>query len=65
MRQVERGLIPPPGEVREQLARNYGQARLLRRLLKLSEDAAVEINQRCRDEGRSRIEGVWPGRTAK
>jgi hypothetical protein len=34
------GLIPPPSVVREKLSRNYHQADLLRRLLKLSLAAA-------------------------
>jgi hypothetical protein len=38
----ERGLIPHPSVIREQLARNYEEARLLRRQLRISEDAAVE-----------------------
>ncbi len=42
----ECGLIPPPPVVRAVLARNYEQARLLRRLLKLSEDAAIERSKR-------------------
>jgi hypothetical protein len=46
MEQRQCGLIPPPTVVREELARNYEQARWLRRLLKLSEDAAVESHRR-------------------
>jgi hypothetical protein len=42
----ELGLIPLPTVVRGELSRNYEQARLLRRLLKLSEDAAVKDHQR-------------------
>jgi hypothetical protein len=43
-------LIPPPAVVREKLARNYEEAGLLRRLLKLAEDAA-EKNDRRKDVG--------------
>jgi|GEM_PF-6668265 len=39
-------LIPPHTVVRAELARNYENARLLRRLLKLSEDAAIERSKR-------------------
>jgi hypothetical protein len=39
-------LIPPPGVVRERLARNYEDADLLRRLLKLSVAAAEQKRQR-------------------
>jgi hypothetical protein len=39
-------LIPPPNVVRDRLAENYEQARLLRRLLKLSEDASIERFER-------------------
>jgi hypothetical protein len=46
MGQHEGKLIPPPTAVREELARNYEQARLLRRLLRVSEDAAVESHPR-------------------
>ena len=46
MEQHDCELIPPPTAVREELARNYEQARLLRRLLRLSEDAAVESHRR-------------------
>jgi hypothetical protein len=46
MEKRERGLIAPPAVIREELARNYEQARLLRRLLKVSEDAAVESRRR-------------------
>jgi hypothetical protein len=46
MEKRERGLIAPPAVIREELARNYEQARLLRRLLKVSEDAAIESQQR-------------------
>jgi len=47
----ERRLIPPPSEVRERLAQNYEEAQLLRRLLKVSEDAAIEAaNRRSRPE---------------
>jgi hypothetical protein len=47
-------LIPPAAAVREELARNYEQARLLRRLLRLSEDAAVDASRRCGGEHRPR-----------
>jgi hypothetical protein len=56
MRQCQRGLIPSPRAVREELARNYGQARLLRRLLKLCEDAAVEDGGRYRTDRRPQTE---------
>jgi hypothetical protein len=39
-------LIPPPGVVREKLARNYEEADLLRRLLKLSVAAAEKTRSR-------------------
>jgi len=39
-------LIPPHEVVRAELARNYEDARLLRRLLRLSEDAAIERSER-------------------
>lgn len=38
-------LIPPPKVVREQLAHNLREARLLRKLLTLSERAAAERQQ--------------------
>jgi hypothetical protein len=53
----ERGLIPPPTVVREELARNYENARLLRRLLRLSEDAVVEDHRR-HPRPEARPEGV-------
>jgi hypothetical protein len=40
MEQAPAGLIPPPAVVRERLARNYREADVLRRLLKLSLAAA-------------------------
>jgi hypothetical protein len=43
----ERTLIAPPAVIREELARNYEQARLLRRLLKVSEDATIESRSRA------------------
>ena len=46
MEKRERGLIAPPAVIREELARTYEQARLLRRLLKVSEDAAIGSRQR-------------------
>ena len=46
-------LIPSPSVVREKLARNYEEAGLLRRLLKLAEDAA-EKNVRRRDVSSAR-----------
>jgi hypothetical protein len=46
MDQQDHGLIPPPGLVREILARNYEDADLLRRLLRLSETAAERAGQR-------------------
>jgi hypothetical protein len=66
MEQHESKLIPPPTAVREELARNYEQARLLRRLLRLSEDAAVESHRRLTEDrprrkpqpGANRPEGV-------
>ena len=42
-------LIPPPRVVRSELARTYEQARLLRRLLRLSEDAAPEYRRQSSD----------------
>ncbi len=55
----ERGLIPPPQVVRAVLARNYEQARLLRRLLKLSEDAAIErFERKSKDRTPPAGEGV-------
>jgi hypothetical protein len=59
MEKRERGLIAPPAVIREELARNYEQARLLRRLLKVSEDAAIE--ERCR---RPQSEAARPGGAA-
>ena len=53
-------LIPSPSVVREKLARNYEEAGLLRRLLKLAEDAAEKEcpakgcelrSPRCREGG--------------
>jgi hypothetical protein len=44
--ETERELIPPPGVVREKLARNYEDADLLRRLLKLSVAAAEKVRER-------------------
>jgi len=46
-------LIPSASVVREKLARNYEEAGLLRRLLKLAEDAA-EKNVRRRDVSSAR-----------
>jgi hypothetical protein len=46
MENDERELIPPPSVVREELARNYEQARLLRRQLRISEDAAIAAANR-------------------
>jgi hypothetical protein len=43
-----RELIPSPGVVRERLARNYEDADLLRRLLKLAVVAAERNQQRQR-----------------
>jgi hypothetical protein len=65
MEKQERRLIPPPTVVREELSRNYEQARLLRRLLKLSEDSAVEdyrrnSEQHHRQPGAPEPEGVTP-----
>ena len=54
MEQHDCQLIPPPTVVRDELARNYEQARLLRRLLRLSEDAAVDASRRCGGEHRPR-----------
>jgi hypothetical protein len=44
----ERGdeLIPPPGIIREKLARNYEEADLLRRLLKMSVAVAEKARER-------------------
>ena len=39
-------LIPSPSVVREKLARNYEEASLLRRLLKLAEDAVAKSVRR-------------------
>jgi hypothetical protein len=55
-------LIPPPGIVRERLARNYEDADLLRRLLRLSESAALRA--RSREDAASQREGA-PPRTRK
>jgi len=60
MEKRERGLIAPPAVIREELARNYEQARLLRRLLKVSEDAAIEDQRR-----HSRPEVAWPEGVAR
>jgi hypothetical protein len=46
MEKNERVLIPSPTVVREELARNYEEARLLRRLLRVSEDAAIAAANR-------------------
>jgi hypothetical protein len=42
MDELERTLVPRPSVIREELARNYSEARFLRRLLKLAVDAAAE-----------------------
>jgi hypothetical protein len=60
MGQRQHGLIPPSAAVREELARNYEQARLLRRLLKLSEDAVVENHSRNSEERHHEPGGVQP-----
>jgi hypothetical protein len=46
MEKREHRLIAPPAIIREELARNYEQARLLRRLLRVSEDAVIEERRR-------------------
>jgi hypothetical protein len=51
MEEPERELIPPPGVVREKLARNYEDADLLRRLLKLSVAAAERARERKTKHG--------------
>jgi hypothetical protein len=48
MEKHEHKLIPPPAVIREELARNYEEARLLRRQLRVSEDAAITAADRCR-----------------
>jgi hypothetical protein len=45
------GLIPAPAVIREKLAFNYVQARFLRRLLRVAEDASIEAEDR-RHRGR-------------
>jgi hypothetical protein len=53
MQQPAFELIPPPDVVRDRLAENYEQAGLLRRLLKLSEDAASKAaEQKSGDDSR-------------
>jgi hypothetical protein len=67
MEQHDCELIPPPTVVREELARNYEQARLLRRLLRLSEDAAVESHRRVsehRPRRKPQPEAARPGGAA-
>jgi hypothetical protein len=59
MEKRERGLVAAPAVIREELARNYEQARLLRRLLKVSEDAAIEERRR-----RPQSEAARPGGAA-
>jgi hypothetical protein len=57
MEKRERKLIPLPSAVRERLAQNYKEAELLRRQLRVSEDAAVEANRRLQPE----ISRFWKG----
>ena len=54
-----RDLIPPWPVVQERLARNYREARLLRRLLRLATDAAREQHrQPAAPQPEARPEGV-------
>jgi hypothetical protein len=49
MPEIERfgnDVFPPPTEVRRRLADNLTEARMLRRLLRIVEDAAVERHRR-------------------
>jgi hypothetical protein len=58
MEKRERELIPDPAVVREELARNYEEARLLRRQLRISEDAAITAANRRPQPAAPRPEGV-------
>jgi hypothetical protein len=58
-----RNLIPDAEAIRERLAQNYEEARLLRRQLRISEDAAIEAHNRSSQRKTSRYcQGGEPSR---